>query len=110
MERVSYEVPKMYADHHVLKVREALLQSEGVDDVYASAAQKRVFVSFDPETTSAEALGEVLIQAGYGPDDRIGYEPVPAGKEDGSSWYTLEPRKTETNPMDIEMSGDFRKY
>jgi copper chaperone CopZ len=110
MEQVLFQVPKMYADHHVLVVREVLLKAPGVEDVYASAAFKRVLVSFDPEVGSQEALLEVLTEAGYGPDECILCDPVVPGKEDGSFWHTLRPRDTETNPLDVEMSGDFRKY
>ncbi len=110
MEKASIPVPKLYADHHVLKVRELLAQVPGVQDVLASAAFKRVVVSFDPAVTSAEALHKTLAQAGFGPDDQISFaQPIP-GKEDGSFWHTLRPRVTETNRLDLEMSGDFRKY
>ena len=38
MEKVVLEVPTLWADHHVLKVREALAKLEGVDDMYVSSA------------------------------------------------------------------------
>ena len=110
MERVSLAVPKMYADHHVLAVREILSQVAGIEEVAASAAFKRVIVSFDPAVTSNEVVQEALSQAGYGPDDRIDSFALTASKNDGSFWHTHRPRETQTNLMDLEMSGDFRKY
>jgi copper chaperone CopZ len=100
----------LYADHHVLAVREVLSKIPGVQDVYASSALKRVAVSFDPAATSAETIKGALQGAGYGPDDPLQFAQTLQNKEDGSFWYNFRPRITETNPLDIEMSGDFRKY
>jgi len=110
MEKSAFVVPKMYADHHVLAVREALAKISGVQDVHASSAFKRVVVAYDPAATSAEAVQAALEEAGYGPDDCIACPPVLSRKEDGSLWHNLRPRVTETNRLDLEMSGDFRKY
>ena len=110
MERAVFAVPKLYADHHVLVVRELLVELPGVDDVQASSAFKRVVVSFDPDATSAESIAEALQGAGYGPDHPLEFAQALRNKEDGSFWYVLQPRNTETNQLDIEMSGDFRKY
>ncbi len=110
MERAVFAVPKLYADHHVTAVRELLARLPGVQEVYASSAFKRVVVSFDPAAASADTIRAALQQAGYGPDDPLNLaQPVPS-KEDGSFWYLFRPRITRTNQLDIEMSGDFRKY
>ena len=47
MEKTVLSVPTMWADHHVLKVREVLTALDGVQDVYASAAWKQVVVAYD---------------------------------------------------------------
>jgi copper chaperone CopZ len=110
MQRAVFDVPAMYADHHVLAVREALLQTDGVADVTASSMEQRVWVEFDPAKTSPEALAAVLERAGY-PVGKVPELLVPTpAKEDGSAWYRFEPRVTQTNMADLEMSGDFRKY
>jgi copper chaperone CopZ len=62
---VIFDVPAMYADHHVLEVRRILHEVPGVQDVYASSAFRVVEIGFDPEQTSAEALGRLLDDAGY---------------------------------------------
>ena len=110
MERAVFAVPKLYADHHVLSIRELLVHLPGIQDVYASSAFKRVAVSFDPTATSAQAIQEALRGAGYGSDAPLEFAQAPQNKEDGSFWYIFRPRITETNRLDIEMSGDFRKY
>ncbi len=110
MESATFIVPKLYADHHVQAVRAALLPLPGVREVYASSALKRVVVSYDPDLISADSLAQALRQAGYGPGEPLELLQVPQGKEDGSFWYQFQPRVTRTNRLDIEMSGDFRKY
>lgn len=110
MEKAVFPVPRLYADHHVLAVREVLSKIPGVQDIYASSAFKRVAVSFDPAATSAAAIQEALRNAGYGPDQPLELAQALPNKEDGSFWYNFRPRVTETNRLDIEMSGDFRKY
>ena len=47
VEAVVFKVPKMYADHHVLAVRAALTDLDGVTKVVASSAFKRVAVTDD---------------------------------------------------------------
>jgi len=110
MEKAVLDVPKMYADHHVLAVREILSRVAGVEDIVASSAMKRLFVTFDPAVTSRAAIEQALGQAGYGPGDPLGFPAITPAKDDGSFWYVLRPRVTKTNRLDIEMSGDFRKY
>jgi len=110
MERVTFSTPTLFADHHVLTVRKTLLDVEGVDNVIASSMYRDVTVDFDPAKTSSDEIQGAIETAGY----PIGVEPVltdfvPA-HEDGSSWYTILKRVTETNTTDLEMSGDFRKY
>jgi len=110
MERVIFELPTMYADHHVLAVRQALQQISGVEDVTASAMEQRVWAEFDPSKTSDEALAQVLEAAGYPPGKGVELIDIPPATQDESAWYSFEPRATETNMTDREMSGDFRKY
>ncbi|NLE76120.1 MAG: heavy-metal-associated domain-containing protein [Chloroflexi bacterium] len=110
MEQIVLELPAMYADHHVLAVRRALQSVKGVDEVVASAMEQRVWIRFDPAQATAPALTEALEAAGYPvgqPPELILIEPA---INDGSAWYQMEPRYTETNVADLKMSGDFRKY
>ena len=77
MNSTIIDVPAMYADHHVLRVRQALLDIEGVAEVVASAARRKVAVSFDEKAASPEALRAALATAGYPPDQIAGDDRVP---------------------------------
>ena len=65
MEKVTFSLPAMWADHHVLAVREALSRVTGVEEVLASAMYKDVLVKYDPASVNPEALKGVLAEAGY---------------------------------------------
>jgi excisionase family DNA binding protein len=113
MEELVFGVPAMWADHHVLAVRNALFALAGVDNVEASSAFKTVRVFFDPGRTSAQVVVKALVAAGYPPSgfEENGASPVPvsAGKTD-PAWTALAMRTIQTHPADMAMSGEFRKY
>jgi hypothetical protein len=100
----------MWADHHVLAVRETLAQIAGVEQVAASAMYKDVWVEYDPDSVEPEALSGALATAGY----EIAKPPVlpthPERTDDSSDWFQFQERITETDLRDLEMSGDHRKY
>lgn len=110
MERITFSTPTLFADHHVLAVRNTLLELDGVEGVIASSMYRDVTIDFDPAATSAEALQTAIEGAGY----PIGIEPdfsdLVAYHDDVSSWNTKIRRITTTNQTDRQMSGDFRKY
>jgi copper chaperone CopZ len=111
MKKVALEVPILWADHHVLKVRDALTKIEGVKDVYASSAWKQVLVTYEDEKVDSGAIEEALAQAGYPVGE--GEMPVvvqPTEKRRDPQWEELGFRTTRTNLVDLEMSGEFRKY
>jgi copper chaperone CopZ len=110
MERATFNIPTMWADHHVLAVRQALSQVSGVEEVIASALYQDVVVKYDPESVTPDALADVLARAGY----EIAKAPtLPAHAEridDTSDWFRFQERITETDMRDLEMSGDHRRY
>jgi copper chaperone CopZ len=111
MEKVVLEVPTLWADHHVLKVRDALANLEGVDDMYVSSAWKQVLVSYDAAKTTPAAIEKALADAGYPVGE--GELPVlalPGTRLRDPQWAVLGLRMTETNQADLEMSGEFRRY
>jgi copper chaperone CopZ len=110
MEKTVIDVPKMYADHHVEKVRDALLQLDGVEEITASSAFRRLVVGYDPQRLNASAIEESLRVAGYGPGEEWELPSLPEGKDDDSPWFHVIQRITKTNVLDLQMSGDFRKY
>jgi copper chaperone CopZ len=109
MEKAVMDVPKMWADHHVLKVREVLLALDGVQDVYASSAWKQVVVKYDPANIDESGIIDALTSAGYGTDGAPDLEGrrLTAGDP---GWDELGVRVTKTNERDRELSGDFRRY
>jgi len=110
VERTTLELPKMYADHHVETVRNALLQLDGVEEVVASSALKRVVISHDASRLKPAAIEDALRTAGYAPGEEPILPKTPDNKDDNSAWFVTVQRVTRTNMKDLEMSGDFRKY
>ena len=110
MEQVTLQIPKMWADHHVLAVREALTGLTGVAQVEASAAGKLVRLTFDPAVIGRDQILQALRSAGYDPAETVVLPQPLANKEPGSAWFAQGVRATQTNRLDLEMSGDFRKY
>jgi copper chaperone CopZ len=103
-------VPAMYADHHVLRLREALLGVKGITEVIASAARRTVAVHFDETVISDEGVREAVASAGYGPEQTPAMSEFPERHKDGSAWYLVLNRSTVTEHKDREMAGDFRRY
>ena len=111
MEKVTLDVPTLWADHHVLKVREALVSLEGVEDVYASSAWKQVLVAYDETKTNDTAIEKTLAEAGYPVGEGETPMLVQALKlRRDPRWAVLGARVTETNDSDLKLSGEFRRY
>lgn len=65
MEKVTFSIPAMYGDHHVLEVRRILLAIPGVQDVFASSAFQVVEVTYDPQQVDDRQIAARLEEAGY---------------------------------------------
>ncbi|MCB0001032.1 MAG: helix-turn-helix domain-containing protein [Anaerolineae bacterium] len=112
MEDLILGLPTMWADHHVLTVRNTLLALDGIEDVQASSAFKTVKVTFDSSRVSSQIIVMALLDAGYAPagfNGSVINVPVSNGKAD-PGWTVLATRAIQTNPADMAMSGEFRKY
>ena len=110
MEKVTFNIPAMWADHHVLAVRQTLAQIGGVEEVMASSAYKDVLVKYDPMAVEPQALSSALAEAGYPVDNAPGIPSYPERIDDSSDWFQFQERVTKTDRRDLEMSGDHRKY
>jgi copper chaperone CopZ len=110
MEKTTFSIPAMWADHHVLGVREALGQLSGVEEVIASAMYKDVLIKYDPTTVTPDALKGALLDAGYDVARAPDLPSFPERIDDASDWFQFQERITETDMRDLEMSGDHRKY
>ena len=65
MKSVTFQVPAMYGDHHVVEVRRVLSAVPGVQDIYASSAFHVVQVTYDEGQTNDIDLQVKLDNAGY---------------------------------------------
>jgi copper chaperone CopZ len=110
MEKVTFSIPAMWADHHVLAVREALGQVGGVQDVIASSLYKDVVIEYDPAAVTPDALSNALAEAGYEIAKAPALPSYPERTDDKSDWFRFQERITKTDRRDLEMSGDHRKY
>ena len=84
----AFDLPAMYADHHVTEVRRILLAIPGVEEVNASSAFQVVKIEYDSEKTSEDILRQALDECGYLGDLQI---PVESGKpaigSDGKTYF-----------------------
>jgi copper chaperone CopZ len=110
-QKVRFLVPDLWADHHVIKVRKVLVGAPGVVSVDASAAFKEIAVEYDSTATNPDQLAGMLAAAGYPPATGITPEDgkVVYGEFD-AMWRERGSRAATTNELDIQMSGDFRRY
>lgn len=106
MEKVQFNVPDLWADHHTLKVHDALTRLDGVSEVTASPAFRIVVVSFDPAAVTPGAIMATLEEAGYPvatEGSGVMTQPVPVqdGRRD-PAWTRLGMRKFKTDERDLK--------
>lgn len=65
MQTKKFDMPALFADHHVTEVRGILLELPGVKDVYASSAFRFVEVTYDEKTINDLEIALKLDEAGY---------------------------------------------
>ena len=103
MEELIFDMPAMYGDHHVLKVRAVLEGLDGIKEMYVSAAWKQLMISYDPKKVKPAEIEKALTEAGYPPN--AGEPPVLVHLTDikrDPQWELLGVRVTETNPADLK--------
>jgi len=66
--RVTFDLPTMYGDHHVIEVRRLLLALPGVKDVYASSGFRVVEVEYDDSVVDPPTMESTLSESGYSSD------------------------------------------
>ena len=107
MEQLALIVPGMWADHHVIAVRGLFREVEGVDVTGASAMDATLRLEYDPAKTDPQRIAAQLEQAGYPTGEAPAADAPPTDKP---AWLTAGVRVTATDPADLTMSGDHRKY
>jgi copper chaperone CopZ len=107
MEQVTLAVPGMWADHHVLAVRDLLRQHDAVSSTTASALARTVSVEYDASRIDPQRITALLTEGGYacGEPEQAAGPPT-----DKPAWATAGVRVTTTNAVDLAMSGDHRQY
>jgi copper chaperone CopZ len=106
MEKLQLNVPDLWADHHVLKVRAILTAMPGVQDVVASSAFRMVALSYDPAVVGPGAIMGALDDAGYSvATDGTGViaetVPIATGQRD-PAWFRLGMRQQKTDERDLK--------
>ena len=106
MEKLQLNVPHMWADHHVLKVRALLTAMPGVQDVIASSAFRTVALSYDSALVNPDTIMAALEKAGYpvatnGAGAIAETVPVATGGRD-PAWFRLNMRQSKTDERDLK--------
>ena len=106
MEKLQLNVPDMWADHHVLKVRAILTAIPGVQDVVASSAFRMIALNYDPALANPGVIMGTLDDAGYSvATDGTGViaesVPVADGRRD-PAWTRLGMRQIKTDERDLK--------
>lgn len=107
MEQLALIVPGMWADHHVIAVRSLVQAVDGVEVTGASAMDATLRLAYDPTKTDPEKIAAQLEQAGYPCGAPAEAAAAPTDKP---AWASAGVRVTATDPADLAMSGDHRKY
>jgi hypothetical protein len=107
MEQLALIVPGMWADHHVIAVRGLFHDAEDVQIIGASALDATLRLEYDPAKTDPQKIAAQLEQAGSPTGDAPDADAPPTDKP---AWATAGVRVTTTDPADLTMSGDHRKY
>ena len=108
MEQLALIVPGMWADHHVIAVRGLFREEEGVEVTGASAMDATLRLEYDPAKTDPQRIAARL-EAGRLRHRRAAPD-ADAPPTDKPAWLTAGVRVTATDPVDLTMSGDHRKY
>jgi copper chaperone CopZ len=103
MEKLTLNLPTMYGDHHVTEVRRILLETPGIEDVYASSCFQVVEVSYDAGKIDAGMIKRKLEDAGYGEELPVPVETGVAGygreSGDGQTYFRHTAAYKQTNSM-----------
>ncbi len=110
METLSLTIPTLYADHHVTNIRRILIAlGINAQTLDASSAFKSLTLEFDATKISRDAIIAALTAANYAPGIEAIVERGPNATAD-PAWDALGMRTVTTNPLDLQLSGEFRKY
>jgi len=111
MASLSLELPSMYGDHHVINVRQILLEMDGVKDVYASSGFRVVEVEYNSKKTPKKDLIAALEKAGYTSDFNLPEElPIPANEQKEKAFFRHSEASEQTgNIVGFEQNVKFQR-
>ena len=107
MDELTLTIPGLWADHHVLRIQDALATLDGLERVEASAKDRTLTLLIDPSRLDAARVADHLAAAGSPPGEPEAAVDTPRAKPE---WAAAGVRVTRTTPVDLTMSGDHRKY
>ncbi|MFQ5436362.1 MAG: heavy-metal-associated domain-containing protein [Anaerolineae bacterium] len=87
MPTLTFHLPTMYGDHHVVEVRRLLLEMAGVTDVYASSGFQIIEVQFEDSQVTKETIESKLAEAGYSGELPMPAEVGMAANENGGKTF-----------------------
>ena len=64
MKTISYKIPAMHCNHCVMRIKNSLLELDGVDAVESDLNEKTTEIEFDSPATE-ELIREKLAEIGY---------------------------------------------
>ena len=106
LEKLQLNLPDMWADHHVLRVRATLAGlAPSVQNVIASSAFRMLALDYDATATTPAAIEAALSAAGYPPADEPGtVNPVSVEQDrhGDPSWGHMGFRTAQTDARDTK--------
>ena len=111
MASLSLELPTMYGDHHVINVRQILLELEAVKEVYASSGFQVVEVEYNSKKTPKKDLIAALENAGYTGDFLMPEElSIPANEQTEKAFFRHSEASEQTgNIVGFEQTVKFQR-
>jgi copper chaperone CopZ len=95
----------MYADHHVVEVRQILFELQGVEEVYASSAFQAVEITYDPNLITIDQIEKCLDDAGYLGEFAMPSEAgVAAYQSEGTQAYFRHTAVYETSQKEVSFA------
>ena len=96
MKTVTFTLPMMFGDHHVVAVHELLRALPGINQVYASSAFHIVEVVYDETKTTEKEIHAALVKSGYLDEIDVPTELTDDGDEEKNGLFF---RHTKTFPQ-----------
>ncbi len=111
MKSFTISLPLMFGDHHVVEVRRILLETPGVQEVYASSSFQVGEIKYDESQVTEEQLCATLEKAGYLGDMPVAVEigaQTEAGGEPTYRHTAVYPQTSKVTSFEQKVSNGVR--